>query len=262
MSERNIIDPDGDCIFCLQRVVNTYTESERIEVENEAAQDLDDGDDDDNESILENSKTTAELQEVKFLVSSKHMMLVSPVFRAMFRHKNGFKDGEELHAAGIVNVPLPDDNPDAFLMLLNIIHCQDAKIPLAINLQSLCDLAVLVDKYRMHGAVRIVSNIWIDALMEQSNAYKVDDYGVLLWLCIAWVFNLKNSFRYFTRLLMVLGDKPLSTRLSDHSIDLPIPERVVGMFFYCPQLFLSDFNCYQDTSLFRMQKQLMQVEKS
>ncbi|KAB8301315.1 hypothetical protein EYC80_003196 [Monilinia laxa] len=247
MSEGNIIDPDGDCIFCLQRVVKTSTESERIEEENEAAQDLDANienlrildDDDDDESIAESSKTINQLQEVKFLVSSKHMMLVSPVFKAMFRHKNGFKEGEELHAAGIVNVSLPDDNPDAFLMLVNIIHCLDAEIPLVINLQRLCDFAVLVDKYRMHGAVRILSSIWIEALMEESNAYKVGDDGVLLWLCIAWVFNLKKTFRCFTRLLIILGDKPLSTRLRDHGVDLPIPERVV------------------DADLIRMQKQLM-----
>lgn len=189
-------------------------------------------------------------------------MLVSPVFKAMFRYPNGFKEGKKLHTTGLINVPLPDDNPDAFLLLVNIIHCLDTEVPLVINLQSLCDFAVLVDKYQMHDAVAIISSIWIDALMGESYFYGVNDDRVLIWLCIAWVFKLDISFRYFTRLLIVQVKKPLSTRLRDYGVDLPIPDKVVGTSFYRPQISLSTFNCYQNANLLRMQKQLIQVEKS
>jgi hypothetical protein len=60
-------------------------------------------------------------KEIRMLVSSRHLMLASPVFKAMLQHSN-FKEGEELHSTGKVEVPLPDDDPDAFKILLDIIQ--------------------------------------------------------------------------------------------------------------------------------------------
>jgi hypothetical protein len=61
------------------------------------------------------------VKEIRMLVSSRHLMLASPVFKAMLQHSN-FKEGEELHSTGKVSVPLPDDEPDAFKILLDIIQ--------------------------------------------------------------------------------------------------------------------------------------------
>jgi hypothetical protein len=61
-------------------------------------------------------------KEIRMLVSSRHLMLVSPVFKAMLQHSN-FKEGNELQTNGKVEVPLPDDDPDAFKILLDIIQC-------------------------------------------------------------------------------------------------------------------------------------------
>lgn len=60
-------------------------------------------------------------KEIRMLVSSRHLMLASPVFKAMLQHSN-FKEGEELHSTGKVSIPLPDDDPDAFKILLDIIQ--------------------------------------------------------------------------------------------------------------------------------------------
>jgi hypothetical protein len=60
-------------------------------------------------------------KEIRMLVSSRHLMLASPVFKAMLQHSN-FKEGEELQTNGKVSVPLPDDDPDAFKILLDIIQ--------------------------------------------------------------------------------------------------------------------------------------------
>lgn len=60
-------------------------------------------------------------KEIRMLVSSRHLMLASPVFKAMLQHSN-FKEGDELHSTGSVEVPLPDDDPDAFKILLDIIQ--------------------------------------------------------------------------------------------------------------------------------------------
>ncbi|QSZ33638.1 hypothetical protein DSL72_005206 [Monilinia vaccinii-corymbosi] len=163
MAEKHIIDPDGDCVLRLQRVVTIASENKGVTGEDEGARDLDidveNANTVDDDSTAESSKALTELHDVVLLVSSKHMMLASPVFKAMFQHR--FREGEELHQTGMVVVSLPEDNPDKFLMLVNIIHCRGADVPLKISPEDLCDLAILVDKYEMHSAVKFVSNVWV-----------------------------------------------------------------------------------------------------
>ncbi|KAJ5041066.1 uncharacterized protein L3040_005621 [Drepanopeziza brunnea f. sp. 'multigermtubi'] len=66
-------------------------------------------------------------RKVEMLVSSKHLALVSPVFKAMFRP--GFKEGHELSTTGKLNLPLDDDDPTAWEVILNIIHCRLEYVP-------------------------------------------------------------------------------------------------------------------------------------
>jgi hypothetical protein len=57
---------------------------------------------------------------VNLLVSSKHMILASSVFAAML--KVDYKEGSTLESKGKVEISLPDEEPDLFAILLNIIH--------------------------------------------------------------------------------------------------------------------------------------------
>jgi hypothetical protein len=58
--------------------------------------------------------------EVHMRVSSRHMILASRSFRDMPGNDN-FEEGQTLRSEGKVNV-LPKDDPDAFIVLLNVIH--------------------------------------------------------------------------------------------------------------------------------------------
>ena len=81
------------------------------------------------------------------------MTLASSVFKAML---NGhFMEGRLLAEMGMVEVPLPDDDPTAFTILLDIIHGRGSRVPRKLNLTLLTDIAVLVDKYRLHEVVSI-----------------------------------------------------------------------------------------------------------
>ncbi|KAI9645549.1 hypothetical protein NHQ30_006291 [Ciborinia camelliae] len=247
MAEQYIIDPDGDCIFHLQRIV------EQPSSENEWAKNIEIG-------IAEGSSTTTDIQEVEFLVSSKHMMLASPVFKAMFQHSRGFKEGEELHSTGTVNIELPDDDPDAFLILANIVHCRDSQVPLAMALSDVCYFSILVDKYQMQDAVKIVSCVWIKALMNTPFTLKVDDDALLLWLCISWVFSMDEVFKHVTWLFILESKMPLSTRIRNYGFDLPIPERVIEKIDQSREEFITDF--FQDLTRLITDLQTQQLCKS
>ncbi|RAL60359.1 hypothetical protein DID88_000135 [Monilinia fructigena] len=99
-----------------------------------------------------------ELREIHMLVSSKHMVLVSPVFKAMLQWTN-FKDGYATKAHGKVEVPLPDDDPDAMRILVDIVH------------------SVLVDKYRLHEAVQIYSDMWISHAKKEVSFFDGGRWG-------------------------------------------------------------------------------------
>lgn len=82
----------------------------------------------------------------EFVVSSKVMCLASRVWRAMCDPQGPWaKQSSE----GIFN--LPEDDPDALLILLRIAHLQFSDLPDAIVVyEHLLQLAVLCDKYGGH----------------------------------------------------------------------------------------------------------------
>jgi hypothetical protein len=51
--------------------------------------------------------------DVRMLVSSRHLILASSVFEAMLQDR--FKEGQALRSTGYLELPLPDDDPVAFL---------------------------------------------------------------------------------------------------------------------------------------------------
>lgn len=96
------------------------------------------------------------------LVSSRHLTLSSSVFKAMLR--TPFREGETLSLHGKVTINLPEDDPAAFEILMNIIHAKNRAIPKTVPLIILTELAILVDKYRMHEAIGFLADLWIDNL--------------------------------------------------------------------------------------------------
>jgi hypothetical protein len=79
------------------------------------------------------------------------MMNASPVFGAKLEYSN-FQEGGDL-AVGKAEVPLPDDDPVAFEIILQILHHYISKIPFKVELPMLLRIAVLVDKYHMQETI-------------------------------------------------------------------------------------------------------------
>ncbi|KAH7420004.1 hypothetical protein BKA64DRAFT_752558 [Cadophora sp. MPI-SDFR-AT-0126] len=160
---------------------------------------------------------TSTAGEIHMVVSSKHLMLASRVFRAMLQHSN-FKEGDELRKNGRVEVTLPDDNYIAFGIMMDIIHGRVSKIPRQVSLEILTDISILVDKYETLESFGLILDVWMTSLLPT-----VCDQGVLSWLSIAWVFRLPDCFQKMTRLLQYAADDTAKQGVWDH---LPIPDRV------------------------------------
>jgi hypothetical protein len=166
---------------------------------------------------------------VHMLVSAKHMMLASPVFKAMLQHST-FKEGRKLSSTGTVEVPLLDDDPAPFKIILDIIHGRNKSVPRQINLQSLTSVSILVDKYRMAESVESFSDGWIDALKEYLPTKYVtqeDAQDVHRWLGISWVFGKDEEFKKMTALVERGCYAALAEDIEE---GLPIPDLIVGTF--------------------------------
>ena len=85
------------------------------------------------------SAEDVETEEVEVLVSSRHLALASRVFRIMF--DGNFREKITPGRTGLRRVPLPEDNHEAMMVLLRIIHGQNGKVPRAVSRALLVEIA-------------------------------------------------------------------------------------------------------------------------
>ena len=137
----------------------------------------------DNEYIYVPEKTPP-APEMHMLVSSKTLMIASPVFKAMLQ-KGRFREGCDLES-GKAEVHL-DDDPAAFRILMNILHFNTRKVPRTVELQTMTNLAVLIDKYSVLEPVEVFVEHWITHLRGSMPTSLTND--LLSWICIGWVFR-------------------------------------------------------------------------
>ena len=115
------------------------------------------------EKACPNSKER--LEDVQFKVSATYLALASRTFKSLLR--GSMKEATELRENGNTTLLLPDDDPDAFLILLNIIHLNNRLVPRGVDFDKLLQLAILVDKYEVHDATRLYACLWLKGLRSQ-----------------------------------------------------------------------------------------------
>lgn len=180
-------------------------------------------------------------KEIHMLVSSKHLMLASPVFKAMLQHNN-FKEGDTLRSSGQAKVPLPDDDPTALKILLDIVHGRVRAVPRQVTLKVMTELSVLVDKYQMLEVVELYVEVWMNTLKTSVPMFFTAD--LLAWLSISWVFGLADIFKQISRIAM-RGSTDL---FGAHESHLPIPQPVFGKFQQSYQSWTGNLTSVQQLS--------------
>lgn len=159
--------------------------------------------------------------KIRMRVSSSHLRLASPYFKKMFQ--SGWPEGDALRVEGRVEVRLQNgEDPNALLIILNIIHGHTRRVPRVVDLTMLTKIAVLVDFYECYEEVEIFSNMWIDSLkgdLPQSISTKLTQ-----WIWVTWVFNKPQQFKATTRIAERQSKGPIETD------GLPIPQIVVGQY--------------------------------
>ncbi|OCK89655.1 uncharacterized protein K441DRAFT_734709 [Cenococcum geophilum 1.58] len=180
--EDRTFDPNGDITLIMRSHLEDDQTSERTTT---------------TESVIESTP-----MHVRMLVSSKHLVLASSVFGAMLQGR--FNEGQTLRSAGYLELPLPDDDPVAFSILLDVIHGHTRKVP---------------HKYQLQEVVEVFSDGWVQALSREVPASLTAD--LIHWLCIFWVFGQSDKFKLMTRIMERESGGTIWTE------DLPIPPAVL-----------------------------------
>jgi hypothetical protein len=244
-TEPHIFDPRGDLLLVLSKhsdpsglTNNSKTPKDPNDAvvgnENKLQEGTKDGDEGEGRSTTptEDPAHEAEFGEsghdeaikVPMLVSSRHMMLASPVFRAML--DGNFKEGCDLTSNGKVQVPLPNDDPTALAIVLDIIHGHNRRVPREVDLELLTEISILADKYQMVEAVEFFAESWIEGLKSSiPEDYSTEKRDVHRWIGISWVFGRSSEFKTMTELT---GTSTGAGLVDDVDERLPIPSIILG----------------------------------
>ncbi|TEY57712.1 hypothetical protein BOTCAL_0207g00040 [Botryotinia calthae] len=225
----SIVDPDGDLILLLNPIILDSLKSDSPSpADPEAINTLDDDMSKELQMIRDNEGGFSETSQDEptpiyndhILVSSKHMSLASPVFKAMLQ--GGFKEAITLKMTGKLELPLPDDDPAAMKILIDMIHGRMKLIPLKINLELFTKLAILVDKYQCAEITCPYPDIWKNTLQDWADSCE----EMACWLCIAWQFELDAEFCRASTWIEAQGTCDLVTTMATMKSNLPIPKQV------------------------------------
>lgn len=168
------------------------------------------------------SKVTSDQRpDVRFRLSSKHLMSASPVFNAMLNGK--WKESDSTPDPYYV-LHSTDWDVEALQIIMDIIHGRSQKVPRSVTLEMLAKIAVLVDYYNCHDAVRFFSDTWIAGLQEWTHPTPAICRESILRLCTFCVFNKAEDIEEVLHIVVREVRGPLQT------LGLPLPGSMIGMF--------------------------------
>lgn len=163
--------------------------------------------------------------DVHYYVSSRHLALASGFFKSSLA-KDGWIEGQPSAADGKYHLSAMDWDPEAFLILLQIMHLRNRHVPRSLTLEMLAKMAVLVDYYRCREAIEVFSEMWINFARSTSPMPSTYGRNLVLWMCVAWVFKLPTEFEQTTKTAFSRSKIP-----TIQGMGLPIPKLVLGKLY-------------------------------
>lgn len=121
----------------------------------------------------------------RFLVSSKILILASPVFAKLLT--SGFREGNQMKNSTRPTLTLPEDSPGAMRTILQALHLQGSEVGDSRSAKQLAVIAVLSDKFDCNSALRPWILNWLGGF---SHMETPEDHGYLL--LTAYLFHCED----------------------------------------------------------------------
>ncbi|KAF2497606.1 hypothetical protein BU16DRAFT_616223 [Lophium mytilinum] len=136
-------------------------------------------------------------EPVRVEVLKGALRLSSSVWKTMFEPGRWVESSK-------AEVAFPDDDPEAMLMILRIVHLRFRELPEGkLSLAKLLSLAVVCDKYATVGIVRPWLHVWVDIPKKVTSEPD--------WLFVAWVFGYTRIFQDVANKLVTYLDTDSDT---------------------------------------------------
>ncbi|CAH0047737.1 unnamed protein product [Clonostachys solani] len=193
-----VFDEDGDTLIILPYITSA----------SEAADDQKSDPNVEQNGEKRPAEDALEKNEVRMKVSKKHMMLASRRAQKIFL--GPWKETESRGTDGLHHWLFePVFTPEAFEIVLNIIHGQTRGVPDQIGLATLADIAALVDDLQCEDAVWFIVKSWIRLLQEPLPHTICED--LVRWILISSVFDEPSIFQDCTKVAIQSTCKQLDT---------------------------------------------------
>lgn len=145
-----------------------------------------------------------------FLVDSKTLARACPAWKAMLC--GPYVEAKPSNCRTQWVVRLPDDNPKALRMFLEIIHghLDELQLPAIyddpLSVEFMYEIAVLIDKYDLLHILQPYASIWTKfaQTFNYERTYSQQDVERQLW--ISWVFGSRHMFQDILRRLILSCD--------------------------------------------------------
>ncbi|KAK4464678.1 hypothetical protein QBC42DRAFT_263059 [Cladorrhinum samala] len=186
------------------------------------------------ELLLTTPEVDPDAGTVRFLVSSRHLTLASPMIKAMLSNSSGWSEAQK-DGAGLYQIEAEGWDETAFTIVLDVLHCRYRKVPQTVELEMLAKIAVVVDYYQVHEAMVLASRTWLGSLKAAELQPTNLNRELCLWLTVASVFTEAEMFKSLTRVAMMQSWAGMK-----FPADLPIPSgvssRIQTLRLYCVKL--------------------------
>ncbi|KAK3903571.1 hypothetical protein C8A05DRAFT_32711 [Staphylotrichum tortipilum] len=155
---------------------------------------------------------------LRIKVSSKHLALASRVFR----NKLQFGSTKATRQAdGRVHLKLAEGfDPKAVSIVVNAVHSRGSQVPKAVDLETLAQIAVVVDRLQLLDAVDVYADRWISKL--EGRIQDIYNRDLVLWIYISHVFRRSDIFKAVSKTAAAQAQGPIQT------LNLPIREKIIN----------------------------------
>ncbi|KAF5549411.1 hypothetical protein FPHYL_9663 [Fusarium phyllophilum] len=152
--------------------------------------------------------------ELRYRVSSAHLALASPVFKAMVDKSSATIDLSSRSKSGFIRYA------EALLILLDVIHGHHKSVPQAMSLELLIELWRLIDSHKCHEAVEMFANHWVGSVVDKDKINGSSLKINMSRLYISWVFGQGEYFDLLARNILEFTAGSMQT-------NLPLPARIL-----------------------------------
>jgi hypothetical protein len=169
------------------------------------------------------SKGLWEEDGIYFHVSSRHLMEASGHFRRMMsggKWKEGIREEN-----GFFYTKTKEWDNEAFLILMNVFHLRNSRVPSSVSLEMMAKIAILVDFYECWEAIDIYKTIWVQNLKSSQLVPVTYGRDLVMWICVTQVFGLHVEFKQATKVAMMQSKDTIQ------ALELPIYPKIVGTYY-------------------------------